>query len=119
LLEELRHGFDGSPVAGSISRWCWATRYEKTAWARLAGGVVRREAGGEAAEDQFRREKSQEALKEQGEAKGREPSHGTDQARARWETIRRALGALDHLASNRRRMPSPAFPDILFVKGAE
>jgi hypothetical protein len=52
-------------------------------------------------------EKMQEVLREEKEAKERDPSYPTDQARARREAISRTLVALDYLSYTRRRIPSP------------
>jgi transposase InsO family protein len=52
-------------------------------------------------------EKIQEVLREQQEAKERDPSYPTDQARAQREAISRTLVALDYLSYTRRRIPSP------------
>jgi hypothetical protein len=48
-----------------------------------------------------------EVLREQQEAKERDPSYPTDQARAQREAISRTLVALDYLSYTRRRIPSP------------
>jgi hypothetical protein len=53
------------------------------------------------------REKTQEVLREEQRAKERDPSHSTDQAKARREAISRTLVALDYLSYTRRRIPSP------------
>jgi hypothetical protein len=53
------------------------------------------------------KEKMQEVLTEQQQAKERDPSYNTDQARTRREAISRTLLALDFLSFTRRRIPSP------------